>query len=115
MTHRNIDWRLAEALALETLLVWGPDLLGRPLVAFRPGEVVWWPAACDEVAIFEGPPPTLIGDWTGRWRRDGRWGRDLITLVAMVRACRPGQAAAYIARAAGVPFETLTSTSGVRK
>jgi len=115
MTHRKIDWRLAEALAIETLVVWGPDLLSRPIATFRPGEVAWWPAGCDGVAIFEGPPLAYIGDWTGRWHRDGRWGRDLITLVAMVRACRPGQAAAYIARAAGVPFEVLTSTGGVQK
>ena len=115
MTHQKIDWRLAETLAIETLLTWGPDLLGRPVAAFRPGEVAWWPAGCDGVVIFEKPPVTYAGDWSGRWHRGGRWGRDLLALVAAVRGCRPGQAAAYIARVAGVPFEALTCTDGVRK
>jgi len=104
---RSIDWALAAALAAETLPIWAPRLLGRHVVSFKPGEVRWWPNRYDCVHIFAGPPPTAIGEWSARWRRSDRWGRDLIQLVAAMRGCRPGQAAAYVARAAGAPFDAL--------
>jgi len=104
---RGIDWPLASALAAEALPAWGPALLGRRIVSFDPGEARWWPNRFDGVHLFAGPPSTAVGDWSGRWRRGERWGRDLIELVAAVRGCRPGQAVAFIARAAGVPFEAL--------
>jgi hypothetical protein len=109
MTGRRIDWPLASALAAEELPAWAPALLGRRVASFAPGEVLWWPNRVDGVHLFAGPPPAYVGDWSGRWRRGERWGVDLIELVAAVRGCRPGQAAAFIARAAGVPFEALVT------
>ena len=108
MTGRRLDFALAGALAAEALPLWASALLGRRIVTFRPGETVWWPNRFDGVHVFAGPPPTALGDWSGRWRRGERWGRDLVELVAAVRGCRPGQAAAVVARVAGVPFEAIT-------
>ena len=107
MTGRRIDFALAGALAADSLFLWAPALLGRRIVTFRPGEACWWPNRFDCVHVFAGPPPTCVGDWSGRWCRDDRWGSDLIELVAAARGCRPGQAAAFVARVAGVPFEAL--------
>jgi len=109
MPGRRIDWPLAGALAAEALPAWAPALLGRRIVSFAPGEVRWWPNKFDGVHAFAGPPPAYVGDWSGRWRRGERWGIDLIELVAAVRGCHPGQAVAFIARAAGVPLEALRS------
>jgi hypothetical protein len=109
MTGRRLDFGLASALAAEALPVWAPALLGQHVVSFAPGEARWWPHRCDGVHVFVGPPPTALGDWSGRWRRGDRWGRDLVEFVAAARGCRPGQAAAFIARAAGVPLEALIS------
>ena len=103
----GIDWPLASALAAEALPAWAPALLGRRVASFAPGEARWWPHRFEGVHVFAGPPPACIGDWSGRWHRDDRWGCDLIELVASARGCRPGQAAAFICRSAGVPFEAL--------
>ncbi len=107
MTGRRLDFPLASALAAEALGAWAPRLLGRRIVSFGPGEAAWWPNGFDGVHVFAGPPPTALGDWSGRWRRGDRWGRDLIELVSVARRCRPGQAAAFVARVAGVPFDGL--------
>ena len=107
MSGPRLDFALASALAAETLGAWAPRLLGRRLASFEPGQARWWSNTFDGVHVFAGPPPTALGDWSGRWRRGERWGRDLIELVAAARGCRPGQAVAFIARAAGVPFEAL--------
>jgi hypothetical protein len=114
MTNRDrqasgIDWPLASALAAEALPAWARALLGRHIASFAPGEARWWPNRFDGVHLFVGPPPTALGDWSGRWRRGERWGRDLVALVAAARGCRPGQAVAYVCRAAGAPFEALAA------
>ena len=108
MTGLRLDFALAGALAAEFLPLWAPALLGRHVASFAPGEVRWWPNCFDGVHIFAGPPPACVGDWSGRWHRGDRWGTDLLQLIALARSCRPGQAAAFICRSAGVPFEAIT-------
>jgi len=86
----RIDFALAGLIAAESLVAWAPLVLGPRIAIFRPGEARWWPNRYDSVHVLAGPPPTCIGDWSGRWRRGDRWGTDLVALVAEARRCRPG-------------------------
>lgn len=105
--HRRLDFMLGEAIAVETLPLWAPPLLGRRLTFFQPGEATWWPNRFDGVHVFVGPPACALGDWSGRWRERDTWGLDPIQLIARRRRCRPGQALAWLCRHAGVPFELV--------
>lgn len=104
---RLFEFRLGAEIALEALRVWAPPLLGRRIAFFAPGETAWWPNSFDGVHVFVGPPPCVLGDWSGRWREDDTWGLDPIELIARRRRCRPGQALAWVCRAAGVPVEQV--------
>lgn len=115
MNARRFDFKIGAALALESLALWAPRLLGRRVVMLEPGEARWWPNSFDAVHVFTGPPPCAVGDWSGRWREGETWGLDLIGLVARRRRCRPGQALAWLCRCAGAPIEAVMLPSSGRR
>jgi hypothetical protein len=109
-----IDFKAVNTLAMANLPAWVPRILGRRFAYYPPGSVAWWPSPADGVHMFDGGPRAIfLGDWSGRWRWGEAWGTDMVDLLARLRGCRQGQAAALLTRTCGVPDVPRLAPRGV--